>query len=38
MTARRLASRTVVGWALILGMVAYALACGVRSWGRGVSE
>lgn len=31
MTARTLAWRTLVGWACILGMVVYALACGVRS-------
>jgi len=30
MTARTLAWRTLVGWALVAGMVAYALACGVR--------
>jgi hypothetical protein len=24
--------RTLVGWALLLGMVGYAVACGVRRW------
>jgi hypothetical protein len=27
--------RTLVGWALLLGMVAYAVACGVRGWADG---